>query len=234
MSFIQLPFGLPRVTKDGEIVNSYARVGDAIGFGRHGTAHDGVLNGERACFKRYHVSWSNAFTSNPAKYEYGRLLKARSDLSSIADSLQAPIGWYKDPIVGLLLVSHLVRNYDSSPSQSLKQTPEISQSFLQRLEGIFEQLTIRQVLFNPTDANILVQKISASESRPVLIDFTNYENYLHYPAKGLAYLLSADNKARHISQWLEVTLAVARGKVAAGNATSLNELRLPPPDSRQA
>jgi len=228
MTFIQLPFGLPRIANDGEILNSHSRLGHGIGSGRHGTAHEGVLNGEKVCFKRYHFSLSHAFTSNPAKDEYGRLLRARNDLSVIADSLQAPLGWYKDPVIGPVLVTSLVRDYTGAPSRSLKETPEISSSFLKQLEGIFEHIADRGILYNPTPANILVQRTSSTESRPVLIDFTNYGNYLHYPAKGVAYLFSPSTKARHIAKWLEATLTVARGKVEGAHAPSLDELTLPP------
>lgn len=228
MTLFQLPIGFPRVAKDGEILNSCARIGREIGSGRHGTAYEGILNGERVSFKKHHSSWSNAFTSNPAKHEYGRLLQARDDLAAIADSLQAPLGWYKDPILGPVLVTTLVRDYNGATSQSLQQTPQISNSFLKHLESLCEHLADRKVLYNPTPANILVQITSPTESRPVLIDFTNYESYFHYPAKGLAYLLSADNKGRHIARWLEATLAIAREKVDGGHHTSLDELRLPP------
>jgi hypothetical protein len=228
MTFIQLSFGLPRVTKDGEILNSHAHLGREIGHGRHGTAFEGRLNGEKVCFKKHHSSWSNAFISNPAKHEYGRLVEARNDLCGIADSLQAPRGWYNHPTIGPVLVTTLVQDYNGAPSQTLKQTPAISVSFLKQLEGIFEHIADRGFLYNPVPSNILVQKTSPTEGRPVLINFTNYESYLHYPAKGVAYLLSSANKARHISKWLETTLTVARGKVAGAHAASLDELTLPP------
>jgi len=228
MTFIQLPFGLPRIANDGEILNSHSRLGHGIGSGRHGTAHEGVLNGEKVCFKRYHFSLSHAFTSNPAKDEYGRLLRARNKLSVIADSLQAPLGWYKDPVIGPVLVTTLVKDYNGAASQSLQNTPEISNSFLKQLEEIFTHIAERGSLYNPTPANILVQRTSSTESRPVLINFTNYENYLHSPAKGVEYLFSPSTKARHIAKWLEATLTVARGKVEGAHAPSLDELTLPP------
>jgi hypothetical protein len=172
---------------------------------------------------------SNAFFSNPAKHEYGRLVEARKDLCGIADSLQAPRGWYNHPTIGPVLVTTLVQDYNGAPSQTLKQTPAISVSFFKQLEGIFEHIADRGSLYNPTPANILVQRTSSTESRPVLIDFTNYESYLHYPVKGVEYLLSPSTKARHIAKWLEATLTVARGKVEGAHAPSLDELTLPPP-----
>ena len=160
-----------------------------------------------------------------------RASKARKDLSGIADSLQAPLGWYKHPTIGPLLVTTLVQDYNGVPSQTLKDTPEISTSFLKQLESIFECIADRGILYNPVSSNILVQRISSTESRPVLIDFTNYESYLHYPAKAVAYLLSSANKGHQIAKWLEATLDVARSKVGEGDTASLNELRLPPPES---
>jgi hypothetical protein len=231
MAFIQLPFGLPRVTKDGEILNSHAQLGCEIGHGRHGTAFEGRLNGEKVCFKKHYSSLSNAFISNPAKHEYGRLVQARKDLCGIADSLQAPRGWYNHPTIGAVLVTTLVQDYNGGPSQSLKETPWISESFLKQLEGVFKHIADGGMLYNPTPGNILVQKTSPTESRPVLIDLTNYESYLHYPAKAVAYLLSSANKGRQIAKWLEATLDVARGKVEGGYTASLDELRMPPPES---
>lgn len=229
MTFIQLSFGLPRVTKDGEILNSHAQLGREIGHGRHGSAFEGILNGEKVCFKKHHSSWSNALISNPAKHEYGRLVQARKDLSGIADSLQAPRGWYKHPTMGQVLVTTLVQDYNGAPSQTLKQTSEISSSFLKQLQEIMTHIADRGVLYNPVPSNILVQRSSSAESRPVLIDFTNYESYLHYPAMGVEYLFSPATKACHIAKWLEATLAVARGKVAGTYTASLDELTLPPP-----
>lgn len=227
MTFVHLPQGLPRIARDGEILNPYANVGREIGRGRHGTAHEGMLNGEKVCFKKYHFSWSHAFTSNPAKHEYGRLLQARENLAEIADAIQSPIGWYKDPILGQVMVTGLVQDFNGVPSQSLKYSPGISRSFLNQLERVFESLATQEVLYNPVAANILVQKISDTESRPVLIDFTNYESYLHYVGKGIAHVISPESKRRHITAWLEATLAVARKKVER-DSTSFEGLRLPP------
>ena len=227
MTCLQLPVGIPHIAKDGKILNSCARIGRKIGSGRHGTAYDGILNGEKVCFKKHLTGWSNAFISNPAKHEYGRLVQARADLAGIENSLQAPIGWYKDPLVGAVLVTSLIRDYNGAPSRSLEETAVITPSFLQELEGIFEYVADTGSFYNPTPANILVQRISPTESHPVLIDFTNYENYLHYPVKGVACLLSAGNKVRHVAKWLHATITVARGKVDAGNTISFNELRLP-------
>ena len=231
MTFFQLPIGLPRIAKDGEILNSSTKIGREIGNGRHGTAHEGVLNGEKVCFKRYHFSWSHAFTSNPAKHEYDRLLKARGTLAEIADSIQSPIGWYKDSIMGQVMVTRLVQDYNGWPSQPLKHTPEISRSFFNQLEGIFEVFAAKQVLYNPVAANILVQRLSETESRPVLIDFTNYESYIHYISKGAAHLISPASRKRDIAAWLHSTLTVAQGKVTENRSLSLNDLTLPPSPS---
>jgi hypothetical protein len=228
MTFMQLPIALPRVSQDGEILNSCARIGREIGSGRHGSAYEGILNGEMVCFKRYHFSWSHAFTSNPAKHEHGRLLQARQELAEIADSIQSPIGWYKDPAIGHVMVSRLVRDYNGAPSPSLKHTPEISRSFLNQLEIVFECLAAKQVLYNPVAANILVQRVSETESRPVLIDLTNYESYIHYIGKGAAHLISPASKKRDIAAWLDATLLVAQRKVTENGSPSLNDLTLPP------
>ena len=61
----------------------------------------------------------------------------------------------------------------------------------------------------------------------MLIDFTNYESYLHHPVEGVEYLFSPSTKARHIAKWLEATLTVARGKVEGAYAPSLDEVTLP-------
>lgn len=232
MTFLQPPIGLPRIAHDGEILNSCARLGQEIGHGRHGTAHEGILNGERVCFKRYHFSWSHAFSANPAKHEYERLTLARTTLAEIAGSMQSPIGWYKDPIIGDMLASHLVQDYNGAPSRSLKDTPEISRSFFQQLESLLEILTAKQALYNPVPGNILVQRISETESRPVLIDLTNYESYLHYVGKGVAHLISPSSKRRHIAAWLEATRDAATRKVVELQPLSIEVLTLPPrPDS---
>lgn len=230
MTFFQLHIGLPRVTQEGEIRNSSTRLGSEIGSGRHGTAHEGILNDERVCFKRYHSSWSHLFTTNPAKHEFGRLVQARTKLPELADSLQSPIGWCRDRIVGPLLVSHLVQDCDGAPSQPLKYTAEISRSFFRQLEMIFETLATQDVLYNPVAANILVQRTSDTESRPILIDLTNYESYLHYVGKGVTHLVSPASRSRHISKWLEASLNAARRKVVEPRTTttSLEDLSLPP------
>ena len=228
MTFLQLPIGLPRIAQDGEILNSTARLGRYIGSGRHGTAHEGILNGERVCFKRYHFSWSHALTSNPAKSEYDRLTEARQNLKEIADSMQFPIGWYRDPVAGTVLVSRLVQDYTDAPSQSLKHTSGISESFVHQLEHIFGILAAKEALYNPVAANILVQRTSQTESHPVLIDFTNYESYMHYMGKRVAHFLSPESKRLHITAWHESTLTIARSKVVESPTPSLDELRLPP------
>ena len=227
MTFFQLPVGLPRVSQDGEILNSCARIGREIGSGRHGSAHEGVLNGERVCLKRYHFSWSHAFTSNAAKHEYGRLLQARANLADVADSIQSPIGWYKDAVMGPVLATRLVCDHDGSPSQSLKYTSGVSQAFVDHLERIFDKFADREILYNPVAANILVQRTSDGEHRPVLIDLTNYESYLHYIGKGATHLFSPGSRKRDITAWLQATLAVARKKVT-GEAASSKGLTLPP------
>jgi hypothetical protein len=227
MTFFQLPIGLPRVTQDGEILNSCARIGREIGSGRHGSAHEGVLNGERVCLKRYHFSWSHAFTSNPAKHEHGRLLQARANLADVADSLQSPIGWYKDPVVGTVLATRLICDHDGAPSQSLKYASSISQAFVDRLERIFAKFAEREILYNPVAANILVQRTTDNEDRPFLIDFTNYESYIHYIGKGATHLISPGSRKRDITAWLQATLAVARKKVHDG-AASMEGLIFPP------
>lgn len=231
MTFMQLPIALPRVSQDGEILNSCARIGSEIGSGRHGTAYQGMLNGEMVCFKRYHFSWSHAFTSNPAKHEYGRLIQARQELAEIADSIQSPIGWYKDPTMGQVMVSRLVRDYNGTPSPSLKDTPEISRSFFSQLELVFDSFAAKQVLYNPVAANILVQRLSETESRPVLIDFTNYESYIHYICKGAAHLISPASRKRDIAAWLNASLSLAQRKVTENRTPSLNDLTLPPSPS---
>lgn len=227
MTFFQLPIGLPRVTQDGEILNSCARIGREIGSGRHGSAHEGVLNGERVCLKRYHFSWSHAFTSNPAKHEYDRLLQARANLGDITDSLQSPIGWYKDPVAGTLLATRLVCDSNGAPSQTLKYTPGVSQAFVDHLERIFQKFADREILYNPVAANILVQRTSDNEDRPVLIDFTNYESYIHYIGKGATHLISPGSRKRDIKAWLQATLAVAQKKVH-DRAAAMEGLIFPP------
>jgi hypothetical protein len=228
MTFLQPPIGLPRIAHDGEILNSGVRLGGYIGSGNHGTAHEGVLNGERVCFKRYHLSWCHAFTSNPAKSEYDRLIDARNNLAEVADSIQSPIGWYRDPVAGTVLVSRLVQDYTGAPSQSLKHTSGIAKSFFHQLESIFAILSAKEALYNPVAANILVQRTSESESRPVLIDFTNYESYVHYMGKRVAHFISPESKRRHIKTWLDATLAVARNKVFEYSPSRLDELSTPP------
>ena len=227
MAFFQPPIGHPRVSQDGEILNSCAQLGREIGSGRHGSAHEGVLNGERVCLKRYHFSWSHAFTSNPAKHEYGRILQARANLADVADSLQSPIGWYKEPVVGTVLATRLVCDHNGSPSQSLKYAASVSQAFVDHLERIFEELADREILYNPVPANILVQRTADGEHRPILIDLTNYESYIHYIGKGATHLISPGSKKRDISAWLQSTLTVARRKVN-GVAASMEGLILPP------
>lgn len=227
MTFFELPIRLPRVSQDGEILNSCARIGREIGSGRHGSAHEGILNGERVCLKRYHFSWAHAFTSNAAKHEYGRLLQARAHLADVADSIQSPIGWYKDAVMGPVLATRLVCDHDGSPSQSLKYASGVSQAFVARLERIFEKFADREILYNPVPANILVQRTSDGEHHPVLIDLTNYESYLHYIGKGATHLISPGSRKRDISAWLEATLAVARKK-ATDVAASMEGLILPP------
>jgi hypothetical protein len=126
------------------------------------------------------------------------------------------------------MVSRLVRDYNGAPSPSLKHTPEISRSFLSQLEIVFECLAAKQVLYNPVAANILVQRVSETESRPVLIDLTNYESYIHYIGKGAAHLISPASKKRDIAAWLDATLLVAQRKVTENGSPSLNDLTLPP------
>ena len=228
MTVFQLPIALPRVTHDGEILNSCTRIGREIGSGRHGSAHEGILNGEKVCFKSYHFSWSHAFTSNSARHEYGRLLQARKDLPEITDFIQSPIGWYQDPLKGHVLVTRLIQDHNGAPSMPLKYTPEISPSFLNQLESVFESFAAKQVLYNPVAANILVQRTSTTESRPVLIDFTNYESYLHYIGKGAAHFISPASRARDISAWLQATLRIAKEKTIERSSCSLSDYTLPP------
>jgi hypothetical protein len=103
----------------------------------------------------------------------------------------------------------------------------VSQAFVDHLERIFEELADREILYNPVPANILVQRTADGEHRPILIDLTNYESYIHYIGKGATHLISPGSKKRDISAWLQSTLTVARRKVN-GVAASMEGLILPP------
>jgi hypothetical protein len=103
----------------------------------------------------------------------------------------------------------------------------VSQAFVDHLERIFETLADREILYNPVPANILVQITPDGEHRPILIDLTNYQSYLHYMGKGVAHLIAPETKKRHITLWLQSTLTVARKKVN-GSAASMEGLILPP------
>ena len=232
MTYIHLPIAPSRITPDGEILNSRVRIGTEIGRGRNGIAHTGVLNGERVCLKTYRPNLVDLIRSNPAKNELHRLLRARKELPEIADSLQAPIGWYRDSLAGPVLVTRLVRDHNGAPSNNLENTPRISPSYYGLLESVFGTLSEKKILYNPVPANILVQCTSATESRPVLIDLTNYESYAHYSAKRIAHLFSIATKEIHISTWLKATLASAKEKVSGSSHVSYETLKFPPRDSR--
>lgn len=227
MTYIQIPLGLPRVNPDGELINSSVRIRAEVGKGSHGTAWRGTLNGQTVCVKVYPTPLFKASCSNEAKEEFSRLTRARQDLSDISDSIQKPIGWYRDPQLGPVLISHLVTDYDGAVSSNLKQAPSITMSYYLQLEKLLDRIVASRSLYNPVPVNILIKRISPGESRPVLINFSNYERYSRYPGKALARILFADTYQMTRETWVQRTKEYAQGKVVEPGAAPLSALVLP-------
>ena len=227
MSPVQSPSRPSSFQEVQEIVNSRSWLVAPIGRGNHGSAYIAMVNNDQVCLKAYHLFLDR----NPAKVELDRLQRARNELPEIKEYLQEPRGWLSDGTLGPLLVTNLVVDYSGRPSRTLQETCKVSQDFYAELERVLSVFPKKGVLYNPVTANILVQRVSETESRPVLIDLTNYNSYRHYPGKACLHLFSAETVKGRVAVWIDKTLREVRQKVCASEGGGFNSLSLPPRES---
>ncbi|MCO6430189.1 MAG: hypothetical protein J5J00_04960 [Deltaproteobacteria bacterium] len=197
-----------------EIASSTLRFGEPIAHGRHGAAYHGECQGRAVCLKAFKPVVFDC-VRNPAREELNSLEKARSELGEIASHLQVGLGWANHRYHGPILISELVLNYDGTVSRNLAQESSVSREFVASLRSILECFIEKERLFNPVAPNILVQRTAPDESSPVLIDFANYERYLHYPLMLFQHSFAPGSKVKRIEAWVNQTLTLCEAKIGA-------------------
>ena len=232
MSFIALAISPRKISPEGELLGfKVPRLGEQIGAGNHGTVFRGVLDNHEVAFKAYNSLLTRLIT-NPARAEYASLSQAHSDLRPFSKHIQQGLGWYHHTGMGPVLVSRLVTDFDGTPSKSLLHTPTITADFMKKLSEVISLFPKFNLFFHATAANILVRRLSPTESTPVLIDLANYDREWRYLGHALTSTVSPEARPQRIQRWAENTLRHAALKVRdSRHDQSLSDLRLPEPDS---
>jgi len=236
MNLITLPISPRKISPEGELLGlTFPRFYEKIGVGNHGSIFRGVLDNQPVCFKAYNSLLVRLLT-NPARSEFEALSQAQSDLYPLREHIQQGVGWYQHRGIGPVLVTRLVADFDGQPSKSLLHTATITSEYMSKLTELVTLFPKYNLFFHATLANILVQRVSPFENRPVLIDLANYQREWRYIGHAIKSSVSSSARIQRIQRWADNTLQLAARKVGAPicDNSSICDLRLPSLDPKQA